>query len=726
MMKNMTLRAITEACGGTYVGTPDLESREVESIVIDSRQVEAGGLYIPIVGERVDGHSFIPDVIEKGAIATLTEHPLPGFDTSKAAYIQVASTKQALKDIAAYYRTVSGVKVIGVTGSVGKTSTKEMLAAVLGQKYHVLKTEGNFNNEIGLPLTVFKLRPEHDIAILEMGIDSFGEMHRLSEVAKPDICVITNIGYCHLENLGDRNGVLRAKTEIFDFLQPGGRVVLNGDDDKLRTIAKVKGEAPIFYGLENQASGIYADHVVEDGLAGVSADLHMGMEVVSVHIPIPGKHMVQNALAGIAVGQLLGMTLEEMAAGIATLKAVSGRNNQIQTDSITIIDDCYNANPVSVKASVDVLSLVSGRKVALLGDMFELGREERSLHAQVGEYTALHGIDVICFTGNLSKDGYDAATRISANPNIYYFGNKEAMLQALTSILQKGDTVLVKASHGMEFDQVVSWLREQEFPEVMPTQSAATATQHLEEAPAPEVEPALKQEQPAITTVEKSWAGSFSNEASDVKENEQETTVDMATKPTTAVIIFGLLAMLLNVVLIGNAMGKHSFNLNLSYYFVLFALTMSTVLCGYYGDKGFRIFRGILMLVVLELMLVVKQSEIQAILSDISSISSLTNWVYALWYVFVSLWLLAEGIKAIFLPESRAMLYLCDFLNGIHILVGVTVTFLLYDYYKSQSIISTITQVDMWQVYMMLIPYVVFVFLGLAHMVLSAKETEQE
>ena len=240
-MKGLSLAAIASACGGTCYGPEELLSREITGVAIDSRKIEEGFLFVPIKGARVDGHDFIEQVMEKGALCSLSEHSLGDVPYP---YIVVESTEQALKDLARYYRSRLNLKVIGITGSVGKTSTKELIASVLAQKYHVLKTEGNYNNEIGLPLTIFRLTEEDEIAVLEMGIDHFGEMHRLADIARPDVCVITNIGYAHLESLGSREGILKAKTEMFDHLQDEFCVVLNGDDDMLRTVSDVRGQKP--------------------------------------------------------------------------------------------------------------------------------------------------------------------------------------------------------------------------------------------------------------------------------------------------------------------------------------------------------------------------------------------------------------------------------------------------------------------------------------------------
>ncbi len=266
-MKNMTLANIAQAVGGTLDAKmlPEAVSAEhtqAQSVVLDSRLVEPGGIFIATRGEHVDGHSFIDQVFDAGALGVICEEaPVQ----PKGAYILVEDSFLALKDLAEYYRSQLDIKVVGITGSVGKTSTKEFVASVLSQKYRVLKTEGNYNNEVGLPLTVLRIREDCEVAVLEMGISDFGEMHRLSKIAKPDVCLITNIGQCHLENLGTRDGILKAKTEIFDFMQEGGQICLNGDDDKLVTIREVRGSIPVFFGCGSN-NAVYADNYENRGL----------------------------------------------------------------------------------------------------------------------------------------------------------------------------------------------------------------------------------------------------------------------------------------------------------------------------------------------------------------------------------------------------------------------------------------------------------------------------
>ena len=461
-LEQMTLENIAKSCGGTYVGDDALRGSEITGAVIDSRQVEPGYLYIPIRGERVDGHRFIPDVFAKGALAVLSEEPL---DNPAGPYIQVASSEQALKDIAEFYRSTLSIKIIGITGSVGKTSTKEMISAVLSQKYNVLKTEGNVNNEIGLPLTILRIRREHEVAVVEMGISEFGEMHRIAKVAKPDICVMTNIGQCHLENLIDRDGVLRAKSEIFDFLKPDGHIVLNGNDDKLITVQEVKGVKPVFYYVEDGTAKkadlpyeITADAIENKGLRGLNANLHFPEEVCQIHEPIPGVHNVYNACAAACVGRIMGLTNEEICEGIAHAKTIAGRTNLITLGDVLVIDDCYNANPVSMKASLDVLAQADGRKIAVLGDMGELGENEREMHYDVGKYAANTGVDILFCCGTLSEELAKGAQR--GHTKVMYFADREKLTQTLINFVEAGDTVLVKASHFMEFPKIVKALEE--------------------------------------------------------------------------------------------------------------------------------------------------------------------------------------------------------------------------------------------------------------------------
>ena len=454
-MKHMTLRAICAACDGTYYGPTDNLSKEAAGITIDSRKVENNWLFGATVGERVDGHSFIESCYEKGALCCLGEKPPVSESHS---YIQVQSTFQALKDIAEYYRSTLEIPIVGITGSVGKTSTKEMIASVLSVKFNTLKTAGNFNNEVGLPLTVFNIRGEHEAAVLEMGISDFGEMHRLSKIARPNICVMTNIGQCHLENLGDRDGVLRAKSEIFDFAAEGAKAIVNGDDDKLRTLKSREDLDCTTFGME-KTNDVYARTVENLGLDGLKCNISTPVGDFSAHIHIPGMHMVYNALAGTCVGLACGLTLKEIKTGIEKAETISGRNHLIHTENYTIMDDCYNANPMSMKASLDVLATALGRKVAILGDMGELGANERALHYTVGEHAAKKNIDLLLCVGTLSEEIAKGAKAKNPSMNACVFTTKEELLEKLPELLVKGDSILIKASHFMQFEKIVKALQ---------------------------------------------------------------------------------------------------------------------------------------------------------------------------------------------------------------------------------------------------------------------------
>ena len=457
-MKNMTLGNIAAACGGIYHGTEAAKEKTIAEITTDSRKAGKDSLFVAIKGERVDAHKFIPAVFEQGALCVISEQELAD---PAGAYIQVDSSLQAIKDIAEFYRKQLDIKVVGITGSVGKTSTKEMIASVLSEKYRVLKTLGNFNNELGLPLTVFRLREEDEIAVLEMGISHFGEMHRLSKIARPDICVITNIGQCHLEFLGDRDGVLKAKSEIFDYLAPDGTIVLNGDDDKLATLQEVEGIQPVFFGIDSDRM-ISATQIHSLGLKGIACRICTGQGDFDVTIPIPGYHMVYNALAGTAVGLSLGMTTEEIKRGIEKLESLSGRFHIIETDNYTVVDDCYNANPVSMKASLKVLGDALGRKVAILGDMGELGENEQQLHEEVGVAAGQQGIQMLICVGALSEGMAKAAKETNPQMEVIHKQTLEEAISSLPQYLKQGDTILVKASHFMHFEKIVEVLTKQE------------------------------------------------------------------------------------------------------------------------------------------------------------------------------------------------------------------------------------------------------------------------
>lgn len=448
MMKPFTLAEIAAACGGVYVGSEELKSAAVTSVERDSRQIRDGSLFLAIKGERVDGHDFIQTCYDSGAVCALCER-VP--ENAEKPYILVDSTLAAVKKIAKAYREKFDIPVVGVSGSVGKTSTKEMLYAVLSQKYKTHKTQGNLNNELGVPLTLLSMPADAQAAVIEMGISGFGEMTRLSEMVQPTICVLTIIGCCHLENLGDRDGVCRAKTEMFAHAREDAAYILNGDDDKLGAIESVRGKRPIFFGLDSK-NDYYAEALENNGEGGVSCVLCSGEKRLPVTIPAIGSYMVTNALAAVAAGELLGLSDDELIRGVQAYKTVGSRANVIHTDTLRIIDDCYNANPTSVKASLDTLKNFSGRTVAILGDMKELGKDELQLHYDSGAYAKQLGIDAVLAVGPLAKE-------LARGADGVWFESLDALLPQLGGYVHSGDTVLVKASRSMRFEKITEALK---------------------------------------------------------------------------------------------------------------------------------------------------------------------------------------------------------------------------------------------------------------------------
>ena len=447
-MKKFTLAEIAASCGGKYVGEEALKNTSITSVERDSRAVKDGSLFLAIKGERVDGHDFIEKCYDSGAVCAICEKAP---ENPKKPYILVDSTLNAVKDIAKAYREKFDIPVVGVSGSVGKTSTKEMLYAVLSQRFKTHKTQGNLNNELGVPLTILSMPEEAEAAVIEMGISDFGEMTRLSRVAQPTICVLTIIGCCHLENLGDRDGVMKAKTEMFKYARDGAEFILNGDDDKLSTITDVNGKKPIFFGIDSK-NDYYAEDIENNGEGGVSCKLCFGDTKLDVIIPAIGTYMVSNALAAAAAGKLLGLSDEQIKNGVEAYKTVGSRANVINNGKIRIIDDCYNANPTSVKASLETLKNFRGRTVAVLGDMKELGTDELQLHFDTGAYAKQIGIDVVLAAGPLAKSLADGADG-------KWYETKEELIKALPEIIKEGDTVLVKASHSMQFEKIVEFLK---------------------------------------------------------------------------------------------------------------------------------------------------------------------------------------------------------------------------------------------------------------------------
>ena len=447
-MRGMTISRAAAVCGGRLCGEGDFNA-ELGSVVIDSRTVEAGDFFVAYKGERVDGHDYISAAFDRGAVCCLAQR-VPEGETRPL--ILVPDVQAALEQICAEYRRDLRLPVIGITGSVGKTSAKEMISAVLSQRLNVLKTDKNLNNQIGVPMTISRIRPEHQAAVVEMGISGFGEMSVLAKIARPDMAVFTLIGHAHLEFLHDLDGVLRAKTEMLDFMADDAPVLINGDDEKLRGLQCR--QKKISFGLGENCD-IRAENIRLGESGETFCDIVYGERRIPVEIRAYGRHMIYAALEGAAVGLLMGLSDGEIVKGVASFETVGRRAAVCDTGFITLIDDSYNANPDSVKCGIDSLMKMPGRHVCILGDMLELGEGSGEMHFDVGRYAGEKGAELVLTSGPLSRE-----TCRGAGERGRHFATREELIAALPGLIQKGDRVLVKASLGSRFDQISEALKE--------------------------------------------------------------------------------------------------------------------------------------------------------------------------------------------------------------------------------------------------------------------------
>lgn len=457
-MEKLTLGELLKAVNGRLLGDFSNTELTVDRVETDSRTISEGSLFIPLMGERFDGHAYINAALEAGAAGCFTQRERESYLPDKF-YIKVDSTHRALRDLAAWYRKQFHVPVVAVTGSVGKTTTKDMIAAVLSERFDVLKTEGNKNNDIGLPMTLLRLEQHHQIAVVELGINHAGEMEYLSEIAQPNIVCMTNIGDSHIENFGCRENTLAAKAAVFDYAKEGAFAVLNGDDPLLRTLTGKTTGKTVFCG-RGADSEYHVGELESDWRSQISCQVTTPSGTCRMDIPALGDHMIYPTLMATAVGEYLGMTLEEIAEGVRKFAPTKMRMNIIaRNNGITILDDSYNANPQSMRAAIEVLDGYSGDyKIAVLGDMFELGPLAGVLHAGVGEFLGHSHVDCLIAVGELAKSIYDAALS-SRVPECYYCENKEAASLMLGDLLRPNTTVLVKASRGMAMETIVDYLK---------------------------------------------------------------------------------------------------------------------------------------------------------------------------------------------------------------------------------------------------------------------------
>ncbi|TKH42148.1 UDP-N-acetylmuramoyl-tripeptide--D-alanyl-D-alanine ligase [Paenibacillus terrae] len=458
-----TISQIASMSGGTlHIGAD--AGRMVEGVFTDSRKPQSQGLFVPLTGERFDGHDYVQQIVSgEGAAAFLwqKDHGVPPAGNA----IEVEDALVALQRLAAAYLQETGVSVVGITGSNGKTTTKDIVNALLGTTFKVHKTEGNYNNHIGLPLTVLSMPQDADILILEMGMSGRGEIRLLTDIAQPDVAVITNIGEAHLLQLGSRAEIARAKLEIVSGLKPGGLLIYNGDEPLLpQVLAEPETVKPD--GLKLFTFGMSADNddyptgIATDGVGSLFTTAQSGKD--SFRLPLLGQHNVVNGLAALAVARHFGVDADHVREGLSALKLTGMRIEVVScTNGLTLLNDAYNASPASMKAAIQTLSgyETKGRKIAVLGDMLELGPEEKQFHEEIGLFAAKHGVDMLFTYGVLGASIAHGSQTSMPSDDVHAYEDKQKLIQDLQAYLRADDIVLVKASRGMRLEEIVDALK---------------------------------------------------------------------------------------------------------------------------------------------------------------------------------------------------------------------------------------------------------------------------
>lgn len=445
----MLIKEILEATNGRLLSGN--MNDDIAGFTQDSRQVKEGDMYIPLIGEKADGHDYIRHAFINGASATLTMHDI---NYPAKNVILVEDTLKALGDMARYLRSHRNVKVVGITGSVGKTSTKDMIYSVVKEKYKTLKTLGNYNNHIGLPLTILRYQDE-EVMILEMGMNYLGEIHYLTEIAKPDIAAITNVGTAHIGEVGSRENILKAKMEIVDGLNDG-ILVINDDNDMLHTVEER--DYKLVRVGENDRCDLKA-YDIDLRISDSYFKVDVNDQTYQVYVPVAGEHFIYNALIAIAIGLSLDIDMDLCIQGIEHFELTKNRMDILELNDMTVIDGTYNANLDSMKSSLDVLSQYPNRKIAVLADMLELGDYEQKLHEEVGYKVVESDVDILLCVGRASQYIIDAANEKGIE-NAYHFKNNRDLIKFLDDILEKDDVILVKGSNGMHLKEVIEFLKE--------------------------------------------------------------------------------------------------------------------------------------------------------------------------------------------------------------------------------------------------------------------------
>ena len=452
-MLELNLQEIVKATKGALLKEADV--KEIKAVSTDTRKIEEGTMFIALKGENFNGNNYVLEAFNKGAKIAIVDEVKCDLNELKEdmALIKVQNTGRALMDLAKFYREKLGLKVVGITGSAGKTSTKDLVAAVLSDKYKVFKTKGNFNNEIGLPLMILELDSTYDVAILEMGMRGLGQIRELAEIASPDLGIITNIGISHIEILKTRENILKAKMEIATFFDKNNTLVVCGNDDFLGALPEA--EYKIVKTGVGENFKIGAKNIALEELSS-KFTVYDGEKEEEFSLDMPGEHNISNLMLGIAIAKELGVSFEEMKRGLKNIEATSMRLELIKKDGFSILNDCYNSSPVAVKSAIDVMKNIEGkRRIAVLGTMRELGHKSEEAHEEIGKYAKENGIEkVLCF-GDFSeniKEGYGEGCTV--------YENKEELIKDLLNIICEGDIILVKASRSLKFEEITKALLE--------------------------------------------------------------------------------------------------------------------------------------------------------------------------------------------------------------------------------------------------------------------------
>lgn len=450
-MDKIKLYDIIKATDASFGLNSDIEITDVST---DTRTISEGSLFVTLRGANFDGADFAKDAVEKGAVAVVAQRKIEGVKT-----LIVDNCNKALMDIAAFYRQTLPAFTVAVTGSVGKTTTKDFIALVLSKKYKTYKTQGNLNNEIGVPKTLFSMDKSYGAGVIEMGMNHAGELSRISRAVKPDMVVITNIGYSHIENLGSKENILKAKLEALDYAKPDAPLVLCYDDKMLCNHEQFsRGRRVLTYSIKSKDADVYAQNIKEDE-SSVLFDIVYGDKVYSARLCVLGSHNVLNALCAFCIGMYFGVEPDEILTALSEYTPSGLRQNVSQINGVTVIADCYNASPDSMKSALSVLSSTKteGKKIAVLGDMLELGSFSVKLHKKVGEYAVKADVDTLVCVGSDAKE--IANTAMGRIENVAYFENKADAVEYLNGTLLSGDTVLFKASRGMKFEEIMNSLK---------------------------------------------------------------------------------------------------------------------------------------------------------------------------------------------------------------------------------------------------------------------------